>query len=448
MTLPHDNAYVTTPGVPHSREAEEAVVGSVLIAPEILPMLRGIIASPDEFYIHRHRWLWDIYCGMDARNVAIDLLTVTEELERIGKLQEMGGRGFLTSIVNQVPTTMNAEHYARIIHAHHVRRRMITAANTVAQVAYDESIQIEDVASTSIEAVQSAANGLIGGRAQDAGRVAGDYLQEVYANAEKEPPGIATGLYDLDLLLGGGVQNDDFIIIAGRPGRGKSGLLGTIAAHASRSHHVGLFSMEMSNRQTMARLIAHETGIETRRALQARLGEDEWARLVVAVDKISGAHLWIDDTMPLSFVTLRAKAVQKRAQGELDLLLIDYLQLLEGPGKELREVVTNNSRNLKGLAKELHIPVIAACQLNRESEKTGDKEPQVYHLGESGAIERDADIVALLWEEGEDVQGVEMVPVKLKVGKHRNGATGIVNLFREAKTTRFVSPERMSRGAE
>ena len=422
--------------VPFSREAEEAVLGSVQINPDCISELRGIINRPDDFYIVRNKWVWEAVCVLDDKKAPIDLLTISDYLSSVGQLDEIGGSAFLISLINQTPNSLNAEYYSRIIHAHGVRRRMIAAANSVAQYSYDEKMEINDVVAKSIEEVQKAANGLLGGRAVDAGQLASTYYDEIDQRAnDKTLPGIPTGFVSLDILFGGGFQGGELTIAAGFPGIGKTSFMDTIAYHVAKTYHVALFTLEMSNKQQMNRMIAQETGINSQRLRSGKLYDNEWSIFTHAIEEFGSLKLKMDDTAPLSMATTRAKCVQWRSQGKLDLIVVDYAGLLEGIGKSEYEVFSYLSKNLKSLARETGCHVLAAHQLNRKGREF--EKPSIQHLRGSGTWEQDADNVILLYEPKDQTVNNDFLPRNLEVAKQRNGPTDTLNLMMKKATTKF-----------
>jgi replicative DNA helicase len=421
------------PGVPHNRESEEAVVGAVLINPEVYYDVAQFL-QPDDFYIHRHRWVWEAYTSLHEQRIPIDLLTLTEELERKGQLDEIGGRAFLTTLVNQVPSSLNAAAYAHIVEGHAIRRRMITAANSIASVAYNEDLQIDNVMDEAEKAVFNVSERRLRHDVQPIRDVLRDYYDRIDEAARRgeEILGVPTGFLDLDKLLRG-LQPSDLLIIAGRPGQGKTGFLLSVAKNAALTHkkHVAVFSLEMSNSQVAERLISQQTAIVSQNLRTGNLDENGFGLLAEAVEKLSETQIFLDDTPAITPIQLRTKCRRLHLEHRLDLIIVDYLQLMTGDTRTDNRVqeVSYISRNLKVLARELNVPVLAAAQLSRAVEQRADKEPQLSDLRESGSLEQDSDIVMFLYvpEAWENDEGKKSV-VKLRVAKHRNGPTGDVNL--------------------
>jgi len=430
------------PGVPHNRESEEAVVGAVLINPEAYYDIAQFLQAED-FYIHRHRWIWDAYTSLHEQRIPIDVLTLSEELERRGQLEEIGGRAFLTALVNQVPTSLNAAAYAHIVEGHSIRRKMIAAANAIASVAYNEDMQVASVMDEAEKAVFNVSERRLRHDVKPIRDVLQDYYERIDAAARRgeEIYGVPTGFIDLDKLLRG-LQPSDLLIIAGRPGQGKTGFLLSVAKNAALTHkkHVAVFSLEMSNTQVAERLISQQTGLASQNLRTGSLDENGFALLAEAVEKLSETHIFLDDTPALTPIQLRTKCRRLHLEHRLDLIIVDYLQLMTGDTRTDNRVqeVSYISRNLKVLARELNVPVLAAAQLSRAVEQRADKEPQLSDLRESGSLEQDSDIVMFIYrpDEWADDEGKKNL-VKLRVAKHRNGPTDEINLIFLNKLAKF-----------
>ena len=441
----------TAPGVPHNRESEEAVVGAVLINPEVYYDVAQFLQA-DDFYIHRHRWIWEAYTSLHEQRIPIDLLTLTEELERKGQLEEIGGRAFLTALVNQVPSSLNAAAYAHIVEGHAIRRRMITAANSIAAVAYNEDLQIDNVMDEAEKAVFNVSERRLRHDVQPIRDVLRDYYDRIDEAARRgeEILGVPTGFLDLDKLLRG-LQPSDLLIIAGRPGQGKTGFLLSVAKNAALSHkkHVAVFSLEMSNSQVAERLISQQTGIVSQNLRTGNLDENGFGLLAEAVEKLSETQIFLDDTPAITPIQLRTKCRRLHLEHRLDLIIVDYLQLMTGDTRTDNRVqeVSYISRNLKVLARELNVPVLAAAQLSRAIEQRADKEPQLSDLRESGSLEQDSDIVMFLYrpEAWENDEGKKNL-VKLRVAKHRNGPTDDVNLVFRSSLAKFENAAAWEQG--
>ncbi|MFN2120571.1 MAG: replicative DNA helicase [Anaerolineales bacterium] len=434
----------TAPSVPHNREAEEAVVGAVLINPEVYYDVTQFL-QPEDFYIHRHRWIWEAFTSLHEQRTPIDLLTLSEELDRRGQLDEIGGRAYLTALVNQVPTSLNAAAYGHIVESHAIRRRMVAAANTIASVAYNEDMQVDNVMDEAEKAVFNVNERRLKNEIEPLRSVLSKYYERIdeLARRGEDFYGVPTGFIDLDKKLGG-LQASDLLIIAGRPGQGKTSFLLSVAKNAALIHkkHVAVFSLEMSNEQVAQRLIAQETGIDSQRLRTGQLAEDEWPLFTQAIEVMSDTQIFLDDTPALTPLQLRAKSRRLHLEHRLDLILVDYLQLMAGDVHTENRVqeVSYISRNLKVLARELKVPVLAAAQLSRAVEQRSGKDPQLSDLRESGSLEQDADIVMFLHRPEEwDNDASRKSAVQLKISKHRNGPTGIIELIFRDELAQFVN---------
>ncbi|MCL4560571.1 MAG: replicative DNA helicase [Chloroflexi bacterium] len=414
--------------VPQSREAEEAVLGSILINPEAYYDVAQFLQAED-FYIHRNQWIWETFTRLHERRAPIDYLTVSEELDQQGQLAEIGGPAYLTALIQQVPTSLHAEAYGHLIEVSAIRRRMLAAANQVAKLALDEHAPIE----TAIDEAEKSIFGISERRARHDLQPIQAVLSEYYDRIDQlsqrgaDIYGVPTGLIDLDHLLGG-LQKSDLLIIAGRPGMGKTGFLLSIAKNAALKHkkHVAIFSLEMSNEQLVQRLISQETGIDTQRLRSGQLNEDEWPLFTQAVEVLSDTKIFLDDTPAITPLQIRTKCRRLHLEYQLDLVLVDYLQLMSSDMRTENRVqeVSFISRNMKVLARELNVPVLAAAQLSRAVEQRADKRPMLSDLRESGSLEQDADIVMFIHRpDALDKDTVKQNIAEIIVAKHRNGPT-------------------------
>ncbi len=425
---PQDVQLVEPQVVPHSREAEEAVIGAILINPEayydVAQFLQG-----DDFYIHRNQWIWNVFTRLHERRSPIDFVTVCEELEQHGQLGEVGGPAYITALINQMPTSLHAEAYGHIVEESAIRRRMLAAANQVARLAYNQ----ENTVDTVIDEAEKSIFGISERRTRHDLQPIQQVLSEYYDRIDQlsrrgeEMYGVPTGLIDLDRLLGG-MQKSDLLIVAGRPGMGKTGFLLSVAKNAAQIHkkHVAIFSLEMSNEQLVQRLIAQETGIDTQRLRSGKLSDDEWPLFTHAIEVMSDTHIFLDDTPAITPLQLRTKCRRLHLEYQLDLILIDYLQLMSGDTRNDNRVqeVSYISRNLKVLARELNVPVLAAAQLSRAVEQRTDKKPVLSDLRESGSLEQDADIVMFINRpDALDKDTLKQNIAEIIVAKHRNGPT-------------------------
>ncbi|MGC3990401.1 MAG: replicative DNA helicase [Chthoniobacteraceae bacterium] len=389
---PYDDAKPTSTsgGLPHSREAEEAVIGAVLINQEIYYDLAQFLQA-DDFYIHRLRFIWEAYIRLHERRTPVDILTVSEELDDMGRLDEIGGQAYLTALLNQVPTTLHAEAYGKMVEATAIRRKLLTAANNIATLAYDANELIDVVMGELEKAIFNVGERRMRHDVRPIREVLSDYYDHVdeLARRSDEIVGVPSGFTDLDKMLGG-LQPSDLLIMAGRPGMGKTALMLTIANNAALIHkkRVAVFSLEMSNEQVVQRLIAQQTGIDSQRLRSGKLTDDDWPIFNHAIEVLGDTRIYLDDTPALSPLQLRTKCRRLHLEYGLDLVIIDYLQLMTSETRNDNRVqeVSYISRSLKQLARELNVPMIAAAQLSRAVEQRADKEPQLSDLRESGCL--------------------------------------------------------------
>ncbi len=380
----------------YNRQAEEAVLGAVLITPEAYFSIAEFL-NPDDFYIIRNRWVWESFIRLHETRTPIDFLTVCEELDHQGRLSEVGGDAYIMALINQTPTSMHSEAYAHIVEQFSIRRRMLNAANEMARLAYDQSQSVDTI----IDEAEKSVFGVSERRTRKDLVPINQVLSNVYdhvsmlSSRSEDIFGVPTGLIDLDHLLGG-LQKSDLLIVAGRPGMGKTGFLLSVAKNAAQKHkkHVAIFSLEMSNEQLVQRLIAQETGIDTQRLRSGKLQEDDWPLFTHAIDVLGDTHLYLDDTPAITPLQLRTKCRRLHLEYGLDLIIVDYLQLMSADSRNDNRVqeVSYISRNLKVLARELNVPVLTAAQLSRAVEQRTDKRPVLSDLRESGCLTGDTRI--------------------------------------------------------
>ena len=431
---PEDFTAGTVQSQPHNRQAEEAVLGSVLINPESYYDVAQVLEA-DNFYIIRNRWIWEVFTYLHENRIPIDILTISEELDSRDQLEETGGQAYLMMLVNQTPSSLNAEAYAKIVEEASVRRRMLTSANEMAKLAYQEEKDIETIIDSAEKSVFNLSERRIRRDLLPIQSVVSQYYDRVSMLSERSDEifGVPTGLVDLDRLLGG-LQKSDLLIIAGRPTSGKTGFLITVAKNAAIKHkkHVAMFSLEMSNEQLVQRMIAQETGINTQRLRSGQINEDEWDMFAQAVEIIGSSKIYLDDTPALTPIQMRTKCRRLHLEHHIDLVLVDYIQLMGGDTRTENRVqeVSYISRNLKTLARELNVPVLAAAQLSRAVEQRSDKRPMLSDLRESGSLEQDADIVMFIHKK-EGIPGEDQKSdlIELMVAKHRNGPTRDIEMI-------------------
>jgi replicative DNA helicase len=433
---------------PQSLEAEQSVLGAILIDRDAIVEIAEFLRA-DDFYRQAHGIVYRAMIELFERREPIDVVTVAESLERAGDLEVAGGRAFLSELSTQTPTAVHAVQYARIVERKAVLRNLIGAAGKIAGIGYEDPAEVQeaiDRAESELFAVSNRRVTTGFSHLRELLHDAYDRLDYLHAH-RGEISGIRTGFADLDALTTG-FQKSDLIIIAARPSIGKTSLALNVAEHAAVSERksVGVFSLEMSKEQLVLRLLSSVANIDSQRLRTGFLEELDFTRIAPAMNALSEAPVYIDDTPNITTMELRTKARRLQAEAGLDLIVVDYLQLMQSStttrdANRVQEV-SEISRGLKALARELSVPVIALSQLSRQPEMRESKEPRLSDLRESGSIEQDADLVMFLWREkerGPDDQTTDGEVIRMKLAKHRNGPTGEVNLWFRKKQTRFVS---------
>ena len=432
--------------LPHNLEAERSVLGAILLHNDAFNQVAEIIDAAD-FFRDAHRRIFDKMVKLSERNDAIDLITLKDELGRSGEIDEVGGPAYITALVDGVPRSANVEHYARIIKEKATLRSLIFSANKILKTAYEaeeEADAILDQAEHAIFAIadDKVRDGFVSVR--DLAHSSLDTIEKLHAKKELIT-GVPTGFTDLDEMTSG-LQPSDLIIVAARPSMGKTSLVLNMAQHVGTKtgKTVGLFSLEMSKEQLFLRMLTAEARIDAHRLRRGFLGEKDWGRLSQAIGTLSETKIFIDDSPSIGTLEMRAKTRRLAAEHGLDLVIIDYIQLMQGRGRfENRTLeLASISRSLKGLAKELSVPIVVLSQLSRAPESRADRRPQLSDLRESGALEQDADVVLFIYREDQyadknapptDAQGV----AEIIIGKQRNGPTGVVRLAFIKEFTRF-----------
>jgi replicative DNA helicase len=412
---------------PSSRDAEEALIGAVLINQEIYFSVSQFLKAED-FFLERNRWIWEAFFHLSESRQPLDLVTVTETLTSRGQIDEVGGQAYLISLINRAPNAYHAESYGRIIEQTAIRRRMLEAANEVARLAYQQDQSIDTVIEEAEKAIFNISDRRVKRDLVPIKQVIHEYYERIdeLGRRPDDISGIPTGLVDIDNLLGG-LQKSDLLIVAGRPGMGKTGFLLGALRHAAlvMKQRVAMFSLEMSSEQLLQRLIAMDTRIDTQRLRTGNLNDNEWDIFFQALESYDTANIFLDDTPAITPLALRTKCRRLYNEYGLDLVIVDYLQLMSGDSRTDNRVqeVSNISRNLKVLAKELKVPVLTAAQLSRAVEHRPDKKPQLSDLRESGSLEQDADIVMFIHRDPLSEDQEKRNKAEMIVAKHRNGPT-------------------------
>lgn len=433
---------------PHSVEAEEAVLGSLLIDPDAILEVASFL-KPEAFYREQNKWIYQAILDLHEARDPLDFITLADTLRKRDQLEDAGGEAYLISLLNAVPTSVNARSYGRIVEAAAVRRRMLTAASSIANLAYDEDENVNVILDRAEQALFSISEerttrDLVPVR--DIARAYLDRVEELHARGD-EMIGVPTGFTDVDKMLGG-LNKSDLLIVAARPGMGKTSFLLGMALHAGLRHgkRIAMFNLEMSGEQLVQRMIAAETRIDSQRLRRGQLYENEWPIFLESVGRLSEMRVFIDDTPGVTPLQLRTKCRRLYAEHGLDLVMVDYLQLMQA------EYTTNNrvqeiseiSRSLKGLARELDVPVVTASQLSRAVENRQEKRPQLSDLRDSGSIEQDADIVMFIYrDEYYNPETTDRPNIaEINVAKHRNGPTGAIDLYWHGKLATFRNLQR------
>ena len=451
--------------LPHSVEAEESVIGALLIDNEAFPKITGIVTAED-FYVTKNRWCFEACLALFDRSEAINQVTVAEELVLRERLEEIGGTSYLAHLVRTVPTTIHVEHYAGIVQRTSVMRRLIRTADEIAAIGYEGDADAEAALSKAEDMLYRVRTARSTRDFMHIREVLDQYMEEtasLQASRDIHLSPIATGFPDLDKLLGGGLQRSDLAIIAARPSLGKSTLAFNIARHAAEQlARVAVFSLEMSAEQIGIRLVASEADVDSHRMRVGLLNSQEEQREHDAIGYLSELPIYIDETPFQRIVEMRSKITRLHNEEPIDLLIVDYIQLIAGSsGRSENRVMDMGeiSRSLKSIARELDVPVLALSQLSRAPEQRLNHRPLLSDLRESGSIEQDADVVAFIYREDKYVTRDEWekrrpsdpYPVnvaELIVAKHRNGPTGSVHLYFRDDVVRFESMTRPGEARE
>lgn len=432
--------------MPHSVEAEQAVIGSMLMDNEAVAAASDILIKED-FYTGQYGILFEAIAQLHAEGKPADLIQVQEKVKQNGAPPEISGMEFLRDILTSVPTSANIRHYAKIVKDKATMRRLIKAAQDIEESCYGGRDELEDVLFNAEKNVNAITQTGGSGEFQPIGEVVIEALDRMQAasSAGGKITGIATGFTDLDYKMAG-LQNSDLILIAARPSVGKTAFALNIAHNVSVKHDIttAIFSLEMSKLQLVNRIISMESKVDSKNIRTGNLSPSEWASIAEGASNVGMSGLIIDDTPGISIGELRAKCRKLKRDNNLGLVIIDYIQLMTGGGKSesRQQEVSEISRALKGIARELNVPVIALSQLSRAVESRPDKRPMLSDLRESGAIEQDADVVMFIYrDEYYNKDTDRKGEAEIIIAKQRNGPTGTVNLAYIADFTKFANLE-------
>lgn len=442
---------------PQNVEAEEAVLGAILKQPNVLNKVVEMLV-PESFYMPAHRSIYEAMKQLYNNNENIDIISVSETLNYSGKLESVGGRAYINDLLANTVTTANVKYYAKIIQESAIKRSLISAGSEIVASGYEKQVTVDEALDSAEKLIFDIASKKSSTELVHVKDIVLDTYQKIEYNFEHkgELTGVPTKFYELDEMTNG-LQKSDLIIIAARPAMGKTAFALNIAQNVAVQSHVpvAIFSLEMSKQQLMQRMLCSEAEVDTQRLKTGNMQSKDWEKIADAVNKFSQAPIYVDDTSGCTITDLRAKCRRlKMKEKDLGLIVIDYLQLMEGTGREDRlQQISAISRGLKILAKELDVPVIALSQLSRAVESRQGNKPQLSDLRDSGAIEQDADIVMFIYredyykqaggesgEEDESSKKTANGESEIIIAKHRNGPVGSVKLLFQGNITKFKNP--------
>ena len=449
---------------PHDVDAEESVIGSILIDGDALNTVTSFL-KPSDFYSEKNRWCYEASMALFQRGEALNQVTVAHELSLQGRLEALGGTSYLGHLVAIVPTSVHAEHYARIVHRTSIMRQIIRAGGDIASIGYEGGPDADLSLGKAEEVLYRIRSGRGSRDFSHIREVLDTYMEE--SAAVHDPDGrhlapIPTGFADIDKLLGGGLQRSEMVVLAARPSLGKSTLAFNAAMYAAQQGAiVGIFSLEMGRENVALRLLSSVASVDSHRLRLGLLNEADEHRLLDGIGMLSDLAIYIDDTPVQTIVEMRGKALRLQSEHGVDLIIVDYMQLISGGGRPENRVqeMGEISRSLKGLARDLDVPVLACSQLSRAPEQRPSHRPMLSDLRESGSIEQDADVVAFIYredmyttrEEWEKRNPSDQYPLniaEINVAKHRNGPLGTISLLFRSDVVRFESLESPARSME
>jgi len=429
---------------PQFAEGERAILGGLLLDNDALPKVMAVLA-PEDFYREAHRGIFKAMLDLFNKNEPVDWITLTAVLKEQGQLESVGGHGFLAELADAVPSAANILHYTRIVKEKSVLRQIISAATEISTRCYEDHTSVDEFLDEAEQIIFKVGES----RIQTGFVHVHPVLKESFANIERNYErgenitGVASGFPDLDNMTAG-FQRSDLVIVAGRPSMGKTSFALNVGMHAAVDHGVptGIFSLEMSKEQLALRMLCTKARVDLKKLRTGYLAKSDWSNLTLAVGNISDAPLYIDDTPAINTLELRAKARRLKKEIGLGLIVVDYLQLMRGATKyDSREKeISEISRSLKALAKELDLPVVALSQLNRKVEERPNKRPQLADLRESGAIEQDADVIIFIYRDevyNKNPDNPKKGEAEIIIGKQRNGPIGVAKALFRAEFSSF-----------
>lgn len=435
--------------LPQSLEAEKGVLGSIIIDPEAYDQVADYL-TPADFYRNAHRVIYDTILALVSRRILPDFITLCDELDRVGKLEQVGGASYLTGLINEVPTSGNIEYYAQIVSRTALHRRLIHAAGQIAALAYE---QTPEALNQSMQLLFNLEQHTMSQAFSGMPELVSEYLEELNFLHEHKGAltGVPTGYPDIDDCTGG-FQKTDFIILGGRPSSGKTSFGLSMGYNAAiRGKHIAIFSLEMGKKQLMRRLMSMATKVDLQRLRSGWIADEEWDCIVKESGNLSNLPIWINDTAGNPIASMRSqlrRLVQE--QGHIDLVMVDYLGLIEPDEKTENRVqeMSKISRGIKQLAREFDVPVLALAQLSRNVESRQNKRPMLSDLRDSGSLEQDADVVLFVYrdayyaqQEGREVAEDKKNVADISIAKQRNGPTGDVQLYFQPEQAMFYPLE-------
>ena len=437
---------------PNDVESEQAVIGSMLTDKEAVSAAIEVL-KPEDFYREDNRTIFEAILNLYGRSEPIDIITLKSELSSMGKFEAVGGLEYIAELPDKVPTTANVEQYIKIVEEKSVLRNLIKTANEIITLGYDQTQEVDGI----IDGAEKKIFEVMQKKNQKGYTPIKDILVETFTeleqlyNQKQRITGIPTGFSDLDFRTSG-LHNSDLILVAARPAMGKSAFALNIATNAAvrAKVPVAIFSLEMSKEQMTSRILCSEAMVDSNKVRTGKIDDEEWSKLAAASGELSEANIYIDDTPGISIMEIRAKCRKMKIEKNICLVVIDYLQLVQGSGKRggsREQEIAEISRSLKILAKEINVPVIALSQLSRAPEQRPDHRPMLSDLRESGSIEQDADIVMFLYRDdyyNEDSEKKNIAEVIL--AKHRAGSTGTVELLWLGNYTKFANIDKYREG--
>ena len=437
---------------PNDIEAEQAVIGSMLTDKEAVAAAIEVL-KPEDFYRDDNRIIYEAILSLYSRSEPIDIITLKSELSSMGKFEAVGGLEYIAELPDKVPTTANVEQYIKIVEEKSVLRNLIKTANEIITLGYDQTQEVDGI----IDNAEKKIFEVMQRKNQKGYTPIKDILVETFTeleqlyNQKQRVTGVPTGFTDLDFRTAG-LHNSDLILVAARPAMGKSAFALNIATNAAVKAHIPvvIFSLEMSKEQMTSRILCSEAMVDSNKVRTGKIDDEEWAKLAAASGELSEANIYIDDTPGISIMEIRAKCRKMKLEKNIGLVVIDYLQLVQGSGKRgssREQEIAEISRSLKILAKEINVPVIALSQLSRAPEQRPDHRPMLSDLRESGAIEQDADIVMFLYRDDYYNENSEKKNIaEVILAKHRSGSTGTVELLWLGNYTKFANIDKYREG--